>query len=179
MDLNGSRIIAADRQTVWKALNEAEVLRACIPGCTELVGNPEDGFEAVVTQKVGPVKATFKGSVTLTDIIEAESYRLNGAGKGGAAGFAKGGAVVRLEDVDGGTNLTYEVEAKVGGKLAQLGSRVVHGVAVKLADQFFTSFELLVAPPQAGEADVEDIEEEKTTKGWFGKLLDWLKKLTG
>ena len=137
MDLNGNRIIAADRQTVWNALNNAEILQASIPGCTELTGNVEDGFEAVVTQKVGPVKATFKGSVTLTDLVEPESYRLNGAGKGGAAGFAKGGAAIRLEDVEGGTNLMYEVEAKVGGKLAQLGSRVVHGVEVKLADQFF------------------------------------------
>jgi carbon monoxide dehydrogenase subunit G len=107
MDLDGNRIIAADRQTVWNALNNAEVLQASIPGCSALTGTPEEGFEVVVTQKVGPVKATFKGSVTLTDIIEGESYRLNGAGKGGAAGFAKGGAAIRLEDVEGGTNLTY------------------------------------------------------------------------
>ena len=176
MDLNGNRIIAADRQTVWKALNNAEILQASIPGCTALTGTPEDGFEAVVTQKVGPVKATFKGSVTLTDIVEGESYRLNGAGKGGAAGFAKGGAVVRLQDVEGGTNLTYDVEAKVGGKLAQLGSRVVHGVAVKLAGQFFENFEMIVAPPKE---TVDEVEEEKPEKGWIGKLLDWIKKLTG
>ena len=176
MDLNGNRFIAANRQTVWKALNEAEVLQACIPGCTELAGNAEDGFEAVVTQKVGPVKATFKGAVTLTDIVETESYRINGAGKGGAAGFAKGNAVVRLEDVEGGTNLMYEVEAKVGGKLAQLGSRVIHGVASKLADQFFENFEMTVAPPKEA---VEEVEEEKPEKGWFGKLLDWIKKLAG
>ena len=176
MDLNGNRIIAADRQTVWKALNNAEVLQASIPGCTELTGTPEDGFEAVVTQKVGPVKATFKGSVTLADIVEAESYRLNGAGKGGAAGFAKGGAVIRLKDVEGGTNLMYEVEAKVGGKLAQLGSRVVHGVAVKVASQFFENFEMIVALPKEA---VDEVEEEKSEKGWFGKLLDWIKSLTG
>ena len=175
MDLNGNRIIAADRQTVWNALNNAEVLKASIPGCTELTGTPEDGFEAVVTLKVGPVKATFKGSVTLTDIVEAESYRLNGAGKGGAAGFAKGGAAIRLEDVEGGTNLIYEVEAKVGGKLAQLGSRVVHGVAVKFAGQFFENFEMIVASPKEV---IDEVEEEKPTKGWFGKLLDWVKNLT-
>ena len=178
MDLNGNRIIAADRTTVWNALNSAEVLQASIPGCTELTGNVKDGFEAVVTQKVGPVKATFKGSVTLTDIVEAESYRLNGAGKGGAAGFAKGGAAIRLEDVEGGTNLIYEVDAKVGGKLAQLGSRVVHGVAVKLADQFFENFEMIVAPAQEDEV-VEEVKDEKPEKGWFGKLLDWIKNLTG
>ena len=178
MDLNGNRIIAADRQTVWNALNSAEVLKASIPGCTELTGTPEDGFEAIVTQKVGPVKATFKGSVTLTDIVEGESYRLNGAGKGGPAGFAKGGAAIRLEDVEGGTNLIYEVEAKVGGKMAQLGSRVIHGVAVKLANQFFENFEMAVAPPKEAD-DIEEGEEEKPAKGGFGKILDWIKKLTG
>ena len=176
MDLEGSRIIAADRQTVWEALNKAEVLQASIPGCTELTGNPQDGFEAVVTQKVGPVKATFKGSVTLEDIVEGESYRLVGAGKGGAAGFAKGEAAVRLEDAEGGTNLTYTVKAKVGGKMAQLGSRVIQGVATKLADQFFENFEMAVAPP---EEVADEVEEEKPAKGWFGKLLDWIKKLTG
>ncbi len=126
-----------------------------------------------MTQKVGPVKATFKGSVTLTDIIEGESYRLNGAGKGGAAGFAKGGAAIRLEDVEGGTNLIYEVEAKVGGKLAQLGSRVVHGVAVKLAGQFFENFEMNVA---SSKEVIDEVEEEKPAKGWFGRLLDWIRK---
>ncbi len=176
MDLDGNRIIAADRQTVWRALNNAKVLQASIPGCSELTGTPEDGFEVVVTQKVGPVKATFTGSVSLTDIIEGESYRLNGAGKGGAAGFAKGGAAIRLEDVEGGTDLIYKVEARVGGKLAQLGSRVVHGVAMKLADQFFDNFELNVAPLQEA---ADKYEEEKPEKGWFGKVLDWIKNLTG
>ena len=175
MDLNGNCIIAADRQTVWEALNNAEILRASIPGCTELTGTPEDGFEAVVTQKIGPVKATFKGSVTLTDIVEGVSYRISGSGKGGAAGFAKGSAAIRLEDVEGGTNLIYEVEAKVGGKLAQLGSRVVHGVAIKLANQFFENFKTVVAPPK----EAVDEVEEKPAKGWFSKLLDWFKKLTG
>ena len=178
MDLNGNRIIAADRKTVWDTLNNAEVLQSSIPGCTELTGNVEDGFEAVVTQKVGPVKATFKGSVTLTDIVEAESYRLNGAGKGGAAGFAKGSAAIRLEDTEGGTNLIYEVDAKVGGKLAQIGSRVVHGVAVKLAGQFFENFEMAVTATQEDQL-VEEVNDEKPAKGWFGKLLDWIKNLTG
>ena len=177
MDLKGNRVIATSRQVVWQALNDAEVLQACIPGCSELNGNAEDGFEAVVTQKVGPVKATFKGAVKLTDITEAESYRIVGEGKGGAAGFAKGSAFVQLEDVEGGTKLSYDVEAKVGGKLAQIGSRVVHGVAAKLADQFFENFEAIIAPPN--EVVVEEVEEEKPEKGWFGKLLDWMKKLTG
>jgi carbon monoxide dehydrogenase subunit G len=141
MELKGSRIIAADRATVWAALNDPEVLKACIPGCEELTGSPEDGFEATVKQKVGPVKATFKGGVTLSDVVPERSYRIAGEGKGGVAGFAKGAADVTLADVADGTELTYDVEAKVGGKLAQLGSRLIDGFARKMADQFFERFQ--------------------------------------
>jgi carbon monoxide dehydrogenase subunit G len=126
MEMHASRVIAADRMTVWAALNDAEVLKACIPGCDELTGSAEAGFAATVTQKVGPVKATFRGEVTLSDIVPGESYTISGEGKGGVAGFAKGGAQVRLSDAEtGGTVLTYDVSAKVGGKIAQLGSRLV------------------------------------------------------
>lgn len=142
MELHASRHIAADRSLVWAALNEAEVLKACIPGCEELTGSPEEGFEAVVKQKVGPVKATFKGAVTLSDIVPGESYTISGEGKGGVAGFAKGSAQVHLADhPDGGTELTYDVDAKVGGKIAQLGSRLVNSFASKMADQFFERFQ--------------------------------------
>lgn len=142
MELHASRHIAANRQQVWEALNEAEVLKACIPGCEELTGSPEEGFEATVKQKVGPVKATFKGGVTLSDIVPGESYTITGEGKGGVAGFAKGGAKVHLADhPEGGTELTYDVEAKVGGKIAQLGSRLVNSFATKMADQFFERFQ--------------------------------------
>ncbi|MGV6811660.1 MAG: SRPBCC family protein [Brevirhabdus sp.] len=141
MEMSGTRTIAADRATVWAALNDADVLKACVPGCEELTGTPEDGFDAVVKQKVGPVKATFKGGVTLSDVDAPNSYRITGEGKGGVAGFAKGGAVVTLSDVEGGTELSYEVEAKVGGKLAQLGSRLIDGFARKMADQFFERFQ--------------------------------------
>ncbi len=144
MELEGSRSIAADCATVWKHLNDPETLKACIPGCQELTGNPQDGFEAVVKQRIGPVKATFKGRVELSDIVEGESYRISGEGKGGIAGFAKGGASVRLTPTDEGCTLTYDVEAKVGGKLAQLGNRLVHGFAKKMADQFFTRFQDVV-----------------------------------
>ena len=106
-------------------------------------GSPEEGFEATVVQKVGPVKATFKGAVTLSDIVEGESLTLSGEGKGGAAGFAKGGAKVVLTDEEGGTLLSYDVEAKVGGKLAQLGSRIIDGFAKKMADQFLKNSEML------------------------------------
>ena len=137
MELHAIRTIAADRMTVWAALNDAEVLKACIPGCEELTGSPEQGFAATVTQKVGPVKATFRGEVTLSDIVPGESYTISGEGKGGVAGFAKGAARVRLSDAEGGTALQYDVEAKVGGKIAQLGSRLVDIFAQKMADQFF------------------------------------------
>ncbi|GGE49442.1 CoxG family protein [Actibacterium pelagium] len=140
MELTGSQTIAADRATVWAKLNDAETLKICVPGCEELTGTPEDGFAATVKQKVGPVKATFKGEVTLSDVVDGESYTINGEGKGGVAGFAKGGAKVRLEDVAEGTLLTYDVEAKVGGKIAALGSRLINGFARKMADQFFERF---------------------------------------
>ena len=151
MELEGTRVIAADRMAVWNHLNSAETLKACIPGCEELSGSPEDGFEAVVKQKVGPVKATFKGAVTLEDVDAPNSYRIIGEGKGGVAGFAKGAANVTLTDVEGGTELVYFVDAKVGGKLAQLGSRIVGGFAKKMADQFFENFQGVVegAAPEA------------------------------
>jgi len=147
MELTGSRVIAADRATIWAHLNSADTLRASIPGCEELTGNPEEGFEAVVKQKVGPVKATFKGGVTLEDVVERQSYTIVGEGKGGVAGFAKGAAKVWLEDTDGGVELFYDVEAKVGGKLAQLGNRIIHGFARKMVDAFFERFQAEVEGP--------------------------------
>lgn len=147
MELSGTQVIAADRDTVWAHLNDAETLKACIPGCEDLTGTPEEGFEAVVKQKVGPVKATFKGHVTLENMNAPESYTLVGEGKGGVAGFAKGSADVTLVAVDAGTELSYAVAAKVGGKLAQLGSRVVGGFARKMADAFFENFKAQVEGP--------------------------------
>jgi uncharacterized protein len=147
MELTGSRQIAADRQTVWSALNDPEILKASIPGCQEMTGSPEEGFEATVKQKVGPVSATFRGSVALSNVVPGESYTISGEGKGGAAGFAKGGADVRLEDFEGGTVLTYGAKANVGGKLAQLGSRIIDGFAKKMADQFFDNFKRAVEAP--------------------------------
>ncbi len=140
MELTGTRLIAADRATVWAALNNPETLKACIPGCQELSGSADEGFEATVVQKVGPVKATFKGAVTLKDVNAPESYLIVGEGKGGAAGFAKGQAAVALNETAEGTELAYTVDAKVGGKLAQLGSRIVDGFAKKMADKFFEDF---------------------------------------
>ena len=144
MKLSEERLIDAPPAVVWESILDAEVLKACIPGCQELTGNPDDGFEAVVVQKVGPVKATFKGAVTLSDIDPGVSCRLSGEGKGGAAGFAKGGASVQLHPEGDGTKLTYDVDASIGGKLAQLGSRIIDSFARKLADQFFTRFQDVV-----------------------------------
>ena len=166
MKMTGERDIKADRATVWAALLSPEMLKECVPGAQEVTGTPEDGFEAVVVQKVGPVKATFKGMVTLSDMVEGESLTLTGEGKGGAAGFAKGGADVRLEDSEDGTRLIYDVEAKVGGKLAQLGSRIVDGFAKKMADQFFARFEEVLEGPSE-----EDEAPEAEKKGWLKRLI--------
>jgi hypothetical protein len=142
MDLNGTRTIAAPRDLVWRRLNDAATLQACIPGCEELTGSPEEGFSAVVKQKVGPVSATFKGKVALEDVVPGQSYRIVGEGSGGVAGFAKGSAAVTLAEAEGGgTTLSYEVQASVGGKIAQLGSRIIGGFAKKMADKFFENFQ--------------------------------------
>ena len=159
MKLADTRTIAADRQTVWNAILNADVLKSCIPGCQEMTGSPAEGFEAVVVQKVGPVKATFKGDVAVSVIVEGESLTLSGQGKGGPAGFAKGEARVSFSDApEGGTLLGYDVDAKVGGKLAQLGSRIIDGFSRKLADQFFERFQIGLEPEAA-----EDNQDEETT----------------
>ena len=144
MELTENKIIKTRKKAVWRALMSADVLSKCIPGCKDMLGNPKDGFEATVVQKVGPVKATFKGKVTLSDVISEESLKLNGEGKGGAAGFAKGEATVKLAEENNTTILSYSVKAKVGGKLAQLGSRIIDGFAKKMADQFFENFKATV-----------------------------------
>ena len=140
MTMTGEYQLAATRETVWVALNDAEVLKRCIPGCEDLNKVSDTEFQAVATQKIGPVKARFKGKVNLTDLDPPNGYRIVGEGDGGIAGFAKGGATVALADKDGGTLLTYNVEAQIGGKLAQLGQRLVNGAAKKVADDFFQKF---------------------------------------
>ncbi|MBP0482891.1 CoxG family protein [Sagittula salina] len=168
MQMSDSRTIAAPQEAVWAALLDPEVLKACVPGCTEMSGSADEGFEATVVQKVGPVKATFKGQVTMSEMDPPNALTLSGEGKGGAAGFAKGGANVRLVAVEGGTELHYDVEAKVGGKLAQLGSRIIDGFAKKMADQFFENFQNAVeGPKEPAEADAEGGPEKK---GWFKKI---------
>ena len=176
MKLSGRQVIKTDVETVWAALLDPDVLKASVPGCTEISGSAEDGYEATVVQKVGPVKATFKGRVVLSDMVALQSLTLTGEGKGGAAGFAKGSADVRLEQVDDTTVLDYDVEAKVGGKLAQLGSRIIDGFAKKMADQFFENFSSAVGEPdpsedtasEHNESDHSDGDTQK--KGWFKRL---------
>jgi len=169
MQMSDQREIGADPATVYAALLDPEVLKNCVPGAQEVTGNPQDGYEATVVQKVGPVKATFKGQVTMSDMVENEKLTITGEGKGGAAGFAKGGAEVTLTPTEsGGTLLSYDVEAKVGGKLAQLGSRLIDGFAKKMADQFFNNLVEQVGGAVEPEAVAEAGGEEK--KGWLGKI---------
>ena len=125
---------------MWAALNDPAVLARCIPGCKELVQSAENAFAAKVTLKIGPVSATFNGNVTLEDIDAPNGYRIVGQGNGGMAGFAKGSAIVELEEKETLTVLTYEAKADIGGKIASLGSRLIAGTSKKLADQFFSSF---------------------------------------
>jgi carbon monoxide dehydrogenase subunit G len=140
MTMNGEVELPASREVVWAKLNDPEVLKACIPGCEELEKTDEQNFRAVAKMKVGPVSARFKGKVTLSDLDPPNGYKISGEGEGGIAGFAKGGAIVGLSEKNGGTLLSYNVEAQIGGKLAQLGQRLISGAAKKLADEFFSNF---------------------------------------
>ena len=144
MDMSGEYTIPAPRQKVWEALNDPEVLKQCIDGCHSLEKTSDTEFQAKVTAKVGPVKATFNGKVNLSDIDPPNGYTISGEGQGGVAGFAKGGAQVKLSGEGNETVLTYEANAEVGGKLASVGSRLVLGVAKKTADDFFSKFSDIV-----------------------------------
>ena len=140
MTMNGEATLPAGKDVVWAKLNDAEVLKACIPGCEQLTKDDDTHLSAVVKVKLGPVKATFKGKVELSELDPPNGYRISGEGEGGIAGFAKGGATVKLSDIPTGTKLAYDVEAQVGGKLMQLGSRLIDSVSKKLADEFFANF---------------------------------------
>jgi len=150
MTMSGEVQLPASRETVWAKLNDAEVLKSCIPGCEQLDKNSDNEFQAIATIKVGPVKARWKGKVRLADLDPPNSYRISGEGEGGVAGFAKGGAKVSLSDKDGGTLLSYNVEAQIGGKLAQLGQRLINSAAKKTADDFFEKFAAAVGGASHG-----------------------------
>ncbi len=152
MDMSGERRIPAPRQRVWEALNDPEMLRAAIPGCESVTRTAEDAFEAKVAIKIGPMAAKFGGKVKLENVNPPASYTITGEGNGGAMGFAKGGADVALEEVGPSeTLLKYTVKAQVGGKMAQLGARLIDSTAKQMSDQFFDRFAAAVAPPPPAE----------------------------
>lgn len=155
MDMSGEYRISAPREDVWKALNDPEILKACIPGCESLEKTSDTEMAAVVTAKLGPAKATFKGAVTLSDLDPPKSYKITGQGKGGAMGFAKGGADINLTEDGDETILNYTATAQVGGKLAQLGSRLIDSSAKKMADTFFGNLAANFA------ADLENVSKEE------------------
>jgi hypothetical protein len=154
MEMKGSRVVPADVATTWRALNDPEVLRECIPGCESIDRVSDTEYRVLMTARVGPVSAKFSGRLTLADIAAPRSYTLKFEGQGGAAGFANGSAKVELSPVEGGTRIDYAVNAQVGGKLAQIGSRLIDGAAAKVADDFFARFVARAggSPPAAAEA---------------------------
>jgi carbon monoxide dehydrogenase subunit G len=171
MDMAGERLIAAPRTAVWEALNDPEILKNCIPGCESIERHSPTEMTASARVKVGPLSAKFSGKVLLSDMDPPNGYRISGEGQGGAAGFAKGGADVRLEEREGGTLLSYTVKAQVGGKMAQIGARLIDATAKSLADQFFTRFAAAVGAPAAG-------DEEQTGSAKPG-MLGRVKSLFG
>ena len=140
MEMTGEQLIPQSQAVTWKALNDTAVLKACIPGCESIEQTGDHDYQLVMIAKVGPVSAKFKGKMTLSDIVEGQSYKLAFEGQGGVAGFAQGEASVSLSPGDGGTRLAYACNAMIGGKLAQVGSRLIDGVAKKIAGEFFTAF---------------------------------------
>lgn len=174
MEMTGEYHISAPRAQVWTALNDPDVLRQAIPGCESLEKISDTEMRATVTLKVGPVKARFKGEITLSDIKPEEGYVITGEGKGGAAGFAKGGAKVVLTQSGAETILNYEAQAQIGGKLAQLGSRLIDQTAKKMADDFFKRFKSVLedadgvdqSPPQTSAQD-----QSKSSTGLSRRII--------
>jgi carbon monoxide dehydrogenase subunit G len=152
MDMTGEQLIALPQQRVWEALNDPAVLKACIPGCEIMEKVSDSEYRVVMSASVGPVKAKFSGKLLLSDLKPPNSYALAFEGSGGAAGFGKGSSTVTLSPADGGTRLAYTAHATVGGKLAQVGSRLIDGVARKMADEFFAKFKQTLAPATTASA---------------------------
>ncbi len=173
MQMNDTQRVPASQDKVWAALNNPEILKQCIPGCQSLEMTSPTDMTATIVVKVGPVKATFSGKVTLSDLDPPNGYRIAGEGSGGVAGFAKGGATVKLEpDGDDATNLQYVVDAQIGGKLAQLGSRLIDSTAKKLAGEFFQNFAAALTAPVGDTAPAAGEQVEGEAKvGWLKKLI--------
>ncbi len=155
MELKGERLIPAPIEKVWAGLNDPEILKACIAGCESLERSGDDAFAALVAVRVGPVSAKFKGKLKMSDVKPPTSYTLHFDGQGGVAGFGKGSADVQLTPEAGATRLGYLARAQVGGKMAQVGSRLIDAAAAKITEDFFAAFEAQVAPPPAEEAAAE------------------------
>lgn len=153
MELKGERLIPAPVDTTWAALNNPEILKACIAGCESLERTGDDAFQALVAVRVGPVSAKFKGHLKMTDVKPPTSYTINFDGQGGVAGFGKGSAEVVLAPEAGGTKLSYIARAQVGGKMAQVGSRLIDAAAAKIAEDFFTAFEAALKPAEGAVAE--------------------------
>jgi carbon monoxide dehydrogenase subunit G len=147
MELQGERLIPADVQRTWDALNDPEILKDCVPGCESLERTGDNSFEALVAVKVGPVSARFKGRLQMTNIEPPRAYTINFDGQGGAAGFSKGSADVSLLAEGAATRLRYDARAQVGGKMAQIGSRLIDAAAAKITEEFFSKFEQRLKPP--------------------------------
>jgi uncharacterized protein len=155
MKLSGNRQLNAPQAEVWAKLNDVDVLARCIPGCEKLERVSDNELKALVGLKIGPMSTKFTGDVTLSDMVPPHSYRISGTGKGGPAGMASGGANVKLEAKDGGTLLTYDVDANVSGKIAQLGQRLIDATAAQLAEKFFTNFATEVEPDAVDLGDAQ------------------------
>jgi hypothetical protein len=173
MEQTGDYVIAAPRARVWDALNDPEVLKRCIEGCEDLTRGEDGVLHAVVRARVGPVSATFAGEVTLKEVDPPNGYTLEVNAKGGAAGFARGTARVSLVDAEGGTKLSYAAEGKVGGKLAQIGQRLIDAAARKTADDFFEAFTREVAPPAPADTVGAGIASPPARRGVFGGPIAW------
>lgn len=169
MEMSGEQLISASQEKVWEALNDPELLKKCIPGCNSLEKISDTEMTATVTTKVGPVKAKFKGEVTLSDLNPPNSYKISGEGKGGVAGFAKGSADVTLSESGDGTLLNYQVNAKVGGKLAQLGNRLIDSTAKKLAGEFFSNLNTELGGSPVGTGADEALESVELDPGLIEK----------
>jgi len=177
MTMTGEATLPAARPQVWALLNDPDVLKACIPGCESLERTGDNGFAAVARVKIGPVNATFRGKVQLSDLVPLQGYTISGEGEGGVAGFAKGGAKVSLADAEGGTLLRYDVEAHVGGKIAQLGSRLIDGVAKSMADKFFANFAEAARAASPGQARAPTVEAPPQQQSWFRRIWEWFMSL--
>ena len=160
MKLTGSYRLNVKKEIVWQALNDPDILKKCIPGCESFEKESDTIFNATATNQIGPMNATFSGKVTLSNIQENQSYTLSGEGQS-SVGFANGSAYVKIKEENGSTTLSYEVNINVGGKVAQLGSRLIDGVAKKMSDYFFGRFSDLVSPIKKGEKETGEIVEEK------------------